>query len=919
MRLIASRDSVMRDWRAYVRAQLPPLACSPDREREIVDEIAEQLQDIYEGAIREGAAATEAEARARAEVSDWQSLARELTAAQHPFSAPPRRFVSAVVTPAARRTRFGQVLLEVPTLARHAIRTLGTQPLFTATTIATFALGIGTTTLVYALVQTVLLAPLPYREPQQLGFVQQVVPEIAERYPVLGVNPKSFIAYETSCRTTCEALAAVASDRATLTGVGEPAGLVGARVSPNLFDLLGVELARGRAFDTAETVPGRDDVAIITYDFWQGRLGGDREIVGRRIVLGGRPIEVVGVLSASFRFPPIGHSDATQRISDSPEYFRPLAWPNALRESWGEYDNAVFVRLRPGSTVETLRAELKSITDATFAQAPLHPYPVVQPLSDFIAAHVRRPLWLLLGAVAVMLLIACVNVANLTGARWIARQRELALRTALGAGRGRLVMLVAIENLLLAGAGGVIGVAAARLALQSIVARLPVDIPRLAETRLDPVALFVALALTAASGLLAAVLPAWSAARVDPGDTLRDAAHTTTGSRSSASVRAWLVGGEVALTALLLVLGGLLLASFANVLRVERGFSTTSVVAAEIVLSGTRYPDAASRMRFVDALLAAMEDTPEIDVAGVSERLPLEGDAAVDSLIPDGDPRPIGEQAIANHLKVSEGYFQTVGIPLVRGRLLSEEDGTRPIAVISEQTARTIWPGQDPIGRVFTRSDKRMRFEIVGIVGDARLRGLERDAPLVAYVPYGAGPPQRFSVAARSRVSEAAALARIREIIRGLDAELPLQKMRTFDAIVDDALALRRFQMRLVVAFALVGLALACIGIYGVASGAVERRRSELAVRVALGASASQVRGLVIRQGLTPILAGLAVGLALGVAAARAAAAMLFGVAPAQPVVVASVGTIVLIAAFAACLEPAVRAARTPLAPTLRQ
>jgi putative ABC transport system permease protein len=909
----------MRDWRAYVRSKLPPLACSADREPEIVDEIAEQLQDICEGAIREGATDEDGDTRARAEVSDWAALARDLLAAEHPLSAPPRRFASAVVTPAARRTRFGPVLLEIPALARHAIRTLGAQPLFTVTTIATFALGIGATTLVYALVQTVLIAPLPYREPQQLGFIQQVVPEIAERYPIVGVNPRSFIAYQASCRTTCEALSAVASDRATLTGAGEPAGVIGARISPNLFDVLGAELARGRKFEESEATPGRDAVAIITYGLWQGRFGGDSDIVGRRITLNGRPIEVVGVLPSSFRFPQISHSDWTQRVSDAPDYFRPLAWPSSLRESWGEYDNSVFVRLRLGVTVDAMQAELKSITDADFASAPIHPYPVVQPLSDVIVSNVRRPLWLLLGAVAVTLLIACVNVANLMGARWIARQRELALRTALGAGRVRLVTLVAIESVVLASVGGVIGVTGAWLALHSIVARLPVNIPRLDDTRLDPASLVVALALTAASGVAAAVLPAWWAARVDPGDTLRDTSHTTTGGRSSATVRAWLVGGEVALTALLLMLGGLLLASFANVLRVDRGFSTTSVVAADVVLSGTRYPDDAARARFLDTLLAALESAPEIAVAGVSQKLPLEGDAAVDSMIPDGDTRPIGEQPIANHLRVSAGYFQTVGIPLVRGRLLSPDDRARPVAVISEQAARTIWPGVDPIGHSFTRSDGRIRFEVVGIVGDARIRGLEREAPLVAYVPYGIGTPERFSVAARSSVTEAAAMARIREVVRGLDAELPLQKMRTFDAVVDEALALRRFQMRLVVGFALAGLALACIGIYGVASSAVQRRRTELAVRVALGASVGQVRRLVMRQGLTPILVGLVVGLALGIAAARVAAAMLFGVAPAQPVVVAIVATIVLAAALAACLEPAIRAARTPIASTLRQ
>jgi predicted permease len=909
----------MRDWRAYVRTQLPPLACGADRQREIVDEIAEQLQDIYDAALRAGASAADADARTRAEVSDWSALARDLLAAQHPVSAPPRRFVLAVVEPAARRRHFGAVLLEVPTLLRHSVRTLKTQPLFAATTVATFALGIGATTLVYALVQTVLLAPLPYREPERLAFVQQVVPEIADRYPIMGVNPRSFLAWQASCRATCETLAALVADTATLTGAGEPEGLVGARVSPNVFDVLGLALARGRPFTEADATPGRDAVAIITHGFWQRRFGGDAGIVGRRISLDGQPIEVVGVLPASFRFPQVSHADGTQRLSNAPEYFRPVAWPPSLRTTWGEYNHTVFLRLRPGVTVEAARSEMTSITDADFATAPLHPYPVVQPLSDAVAANVRRPLWLLLGAVAVALLIACVNVANLMGARWNARQRELALRTALGAGRARLVALVAIESVLLAGTGGVIGVTAAWLALQNIVARLPMAIPRLDDARLDPATIVVALTLTLTSGLLAALLPAWWASRLASGDTLRDGAHTITGSRSSARVRAWLVAGEVALTTLLLVLGGLLLASFANVLRVDRGFSTASVVAADVVLSGTRYSDASARARFIDALLRAIHDAPEIEVAGISEKLPLEGDASVDSMIPDGDARPLGEQPIANHFQVSPGYFQTVGISLVRGRLLTPDDLERPVAVISEQAARTIWPGEDPLGRSFTRSDKRIRREVVGIVGDARLRGLEREPPLVAYVPYGLSAPRRFSIAARSTGTAAPAIARVREIVRDLDAELPLERARTFDAVLDEALALRRFQMRLVSAFAAIGLLLACIGIYGVASGAVERRRSELAVRLALGATAGQVRRLVISQGLSAILVGLVVGLGLGVGSARAAAAMLFGVAPTQPMVVAIVAMIVLVAALAACMEPAMRAARTPVAATLRQ
>jgi predicted permease len=909
----------MRDWRAHVRSHLPPLACGADRETEIIEELAEQLQDIYDGAVRAGSSPDAADARARAEVTDWSALARDLLQAEHPISAGPRAFASRTVEPATRRVHLGPRLLEALHHVRHAARTLAAQPTFALTTVLTFALGIGVTTLIYALVQTVIIAPLPYHVPDRLAFVQQVVPEIAERYPVMGVNPRSFVAWQASCHTTCDTLAAVEPDTATLTGAGEPEGLVGARVSPELFDVLGITLARGRPFDEAEATPGRGLVAVITDGLWQRRFGGDAGIVGHQISLDDQSVEVIGVLPPSFRFPQIAHSDRTRRISDAPEYFRPIVWPDRLRTSWGEYGNAVFLRLRSGVTVEAARAELTSITDAEFADAPVHPYPVVQPLADAVTANVRRPLWLLLGAVVVALLIACVNIANLTGARWTARRRELALRTALGASRARLAALVAAETALLAGTGSVLGVTAAWLALRSVVMQLPIAIPRLDQARLDPASLAFALALTLACGVLAALLPAWWATRVDPGDALKAGAHTTTGNRQSTTLRTWLVGTEVALTTLLLVLGGLLLASFANVLRVERGFSTASVVGVDLVLSGTRYPDAAARARFFDALLAALDGTPAIAVAGISQKLPLEGDAAVDSMIPDGDARPVGEQPIANHLQVSAGYFQTVGIPLIRGRLLTPYDHTREVAVISEQAARTLWPGQDAIGRSFMRTSRTHQWEVVGIVGDARIRGLEQDPPLVAYVPYGLDTSARFSVAARSHGASAITMTRIREIVQRLDPELPVQRARTLDAVVDDALGLRRFQMRLVVAFAAAGLLLACLGIYGVSSGAVERRRSELAIRLALGASAGRVRRLVIQQGLTPIVIGLVVGLALGIGAARAVAAMLFGVAPAHPTVVASVAIIVLLVALAACLEPAVRAARTPLVTTLRQ
>jgi predicted permease len=823
------------------------------------------------------------------------------------------------VEPIVTRFRVGPALLDLLRDVRHACRALASQPLFTLTTLLTFAFGIGATTVVFSLVHSVLLSPLPYHDPDRLAIVRQVVPEIADRVPILGVNPRSFVSWQASCRTACAGMAAFVQTTSTLTGLGEPEGLVGARISPSFFDVLGTPPLRGRSFHESEAVPGRDRVVIITHGSWQRRFGGDPSVVGRVIVLDGVPVEIVGILAAGFRVP-----DLSQIFRSNPgglpiEFFRPMAWSEDLRRSWGEYDNLVILRLAGNVSVAAAEAELSSITRTEFAQAPIHPYAVVRTLAELITADARRPLWLMLGAVAAALLIVCVNVACLLGARWTGRQRELAIRTAMGAGWGRLAALVAIESAVLAFAGGALGYAMASISLGAILASTPIAIPRLGEVQLDTTSLMFAAAITAACALLCALVPAWRAARVDPAGMLKAGAHTTTASGRWVAVRAWLVGGEVALTTMLLVVGGLLVASLVNVLNVDRGFSTAALVAADIELPAARYPDAAARARFFDALLDELERAPSVEIAGLSRRLPLEGEATVDAIIPQGDTRPIAEQVVANHLQVSASYFQTVALPLVRGRLLTRDDHARRVAVISALTAQTIWPGQDALGRTFTRGNRGASWEVVGIVADSRIRGLEREAGLVAYVPYGQGTSNALSLVMRARGDPAKAVASARDIVKRLDAQLPLQRVRTLDAVLDEALAMRRFQIRLMATFGAAGLLLACLGIYGVLSGVVEGRRGELAIRLALGASRGRVRGLIVRQGLTPVVIGVVAGLAGGVIVAKVVSSLLFGVAPTEPGVIGAVAAIVLVVGIAACVEPAVRAARTPLVSALRR
>jgi putative ABC transport system permease protein len=780
----------------------------------------------------------------------------------------------------------------------------------------TFALGIGATAVVFSLVHSVLLSPLPYREPDRLTFVQQVIPEIADRVPILGVNPRSFIAWEKGCRTTCESMAALIGSTSTLTRLGEPEGLIGARISPALFEVLGTAPMLGRSFTRDEDAPGRNAVVIVTHGFWQRRLGGDPAVIGRVVTLDSVPVEIVGVLPATFRLPQLARLSVPNRVDNPFEFFRPLAWSDNLRRSWGEYDNVVIVRRPPGVTPQATEAELTAITRGEYERAEIHPYAVASPLMAAVTADARRPLWLVLGAVAAALLIACVNVAGLLGARWTARQRELAIRTAIGAGRSRLVQLVAVESLLLAFTGGAAGLVLASVSLRAILAIAPASVPRLDEVRLDTTSFLVIAAVTLACAMICTLLPAWRASRVDPGDTLKASALSTTPSGRWTAIRAWLVSGEVALTAMLLVVGGLLVASFINVLRIDRGFTTTSVVAANIELPAARYPDATARARFFDALLDGLSREPGVGIAGLSRSLPLEGLATVDNFVPVGETQT-GMQAVGSHVQVSAGYFAAIGLPLLRGRLLTPDDHSRPVAVISDRTARTLWPGQDALGRSFRRGRGDL-FQVVGVVADAKIAGFEKDPGLVGYVPYGLDTRSGLTLVIRGNGGDAAAITSARRVVKAIDPDLPLRRVRTLDSVVDDALAMRRFQMRLLTLFGAAGLLLACLGIYGVLSAMVEGRRAELAIRLALGAPPSRVRSLIIRQGLTPVLIGLAIGLAAGVGAARLAASLLFGVTPAHPGVLAAVTAIVLGVAIAACLEPAARGARTSFITALR-
>ena len=788
------------------------------------------------------------------------------------------------------------------------LRSLRRSPLFTAVTVATLSLGIGATTAIYSFVDGILLSPLGYREPDRLMTVQIAIPELADQFPVLPVNALSIDAWQRGCDVNCRELGALQVVSAVVTGGGAPEPLEGARVSAGFFELLGVEPLLGRLFRDDDHDAAGARVTVLTHALWQRRYGGDPSVLGRIVTLDDQSVEIAGVLPDSFRFPRISDLTPVEAgRSGRPEFFEPLAWTERQLRSPGEFDYPTLLRLPPEVTAAQATVELNGILDTAYAAAPFRPRVRVLPLVDQVVGAARRPLWFLLAAVVAVLLVACANVSSLFGARWLERRRDLALRGALGAPPGDATLRALRESLLVALAGGLGGVLIANGALRALVAAAPVDVPRLDEVAVDGTVLATSFGVTLTCGVLCALAPAWHMGRVAPIETLtvRDAA-----ARRRGTVPGLLVGLQAGLGVGLIVVTGLLLASFVRVMQVDRGFAVDRVLAADLQLSRLRYPDGGDRTRVHGGILRRLESMPGIRAVGLVQRLPLEGNAFLDGLSRMDDVRPVAERPLANYRIVSPDYPRAMGIAVTRGRMFTEDDRTRRPIVLSEQAARTLWPDEDPLGRLVHNGGEP--FEVLGVVADARVVDLENDAGLVAYVPYWMLPQRQATLVVRTETDPLALVAAVTEVVETIDPALPVHNIRTMDRVLSDAVAGRRFQLALTVGFALAGLLLVGLGVYGVVASAVERRRTEIAVRLALGATTRRVFGMALGHGMRPVVIGAAVGLVAGVAAGRAVAALLYEVAPHDWAVLASATLIVLGVAVAACLTPAVRAVRTP-------
>ena len=804
---------------------------------------------------------------------------------------------------------------------RFGSRALRKSPAFTLVAVATLALGIGANTAIFSVVDHVLLRPLAYRDATRLYAVHEVVPRFAHLAPMIPVNAMHFGEWRRNARAF-EAMALVGGMSMSLTGRGDPERIPSARVSPALFRMLGVEAALGRTFTDSEDQPGKDDVVVLDHALWTRRFGNDPGVIGRSVTLDGRPYRVIGVLPQAFRFPKLSQLYELTVAEQRPLLWKPFAVAPTELEPLGDFNFACIVALKPGIGLAEGVGQLDGVLASLMKSfpEPVEVRTALVPLQDQITGRSRRGLVLLLGSVALVLLIGCANIANLLLARATGRRRELAVRVALGADRRRLTQQMLVESLVLALAGGLSGIAIAYAGVQLIVSVAPVDLPRLDEVHVDARVLLFTIALSLAAGLVSGLVPAWRAARTDPQDAMQASARGAIGTARGGRTRNLLVGLEVALCAVCLAVGGLLLHSYARLLSVDAGFAPARLVTLDLELPKLRYPDTPQRAALLRSLLERIGSGPGVVSAGSSNQLPLAGEGGNNLIAPEGSTLRLVERPLADIRSVSRDYFKTMGIPLVSGRIFDESDGEHLVALVSSLVAAKVWPGQNAIGRRFRLGgDDTPLLTVAGVVGDVRGVALGRAPRMTVYRPYWQMSREDVSIVVRTAGDARSAGASMAAAVHAVDPLLPVPMAKTMDDIVAQSVAQPRFQMTLVLFFAAVAALLASLGIYGVIAYAVAQRTSELGIRTALGASPQAILLMVVAQGLRPVAIGLAVGLGLSFVVGRAVSSLLYDVSTYDPLTLVGVVVAIGLVSLVAALGPARRATQLNPVAALRQ
>jgi predicted permease len=799
---------------------------------------------------------------------------------------------------------------------RFGLRMLRKSPGFTAVAILTLALGIGANTGIFSMVNGILLRALPYTQPAQLYAVHEFIPQFSAYGPSLPVNGGNFLAWQKESHAF-SAMTLIDSEGASLLGMGRPQWLYGAAVTPDFFPILGVQPLMGRAFVLADEASGAKPEVILTNELWREQFHSDPGILGKTINLGDHGLTVIGVLPANFAFPSV--------LTHDPQYFIPFQWAQwNSTPGIGTHNYFVMARLKDGVTPQQAKAQL-NIIEARIALkdtgGKFNMYAVLTPLKTEIVGSTRQALWMLTMAAGLLLLIVCANLANLLLAKNSQRVREVALRSAFGAGRWRLARQFLTETLVLALAGGGLALPVAKISLWLLVRNAPVGIPRIDQIHLDPTVLWFTLAVTILAALIFGLLPSLRATRAQLFDQLKSSGPTVSATKEGARVRAALVIAEIALCAALLPACLLLVESLRYVVRVNQWMNEEHVIAADLLVHisfsqpapGNELRAFNQRNAIFNSIEEKVRELPGVESAGFTSTVPLEGEGWGDSINFSEMPLPEAEQPAGEFRFVSPGYFPAVGLSVVKGHLFTDADRGQPVAVISESVARKVLRGRDPIGMHVDCSHfggpQETGCRVVGVVADVRAQS-DQAPLLVAYFPLWVYSETAESLLVRTKMDPASAAGAIRDAIWSVDPNLAIPQEKTLSTILSGAEAPRRYETSLVALFALCAVLLAMLGLYAVISYSVSQRSREMGVRIALGAQRADVLGLVLGQGTRMALIGVAVGIAAALGLTRLMASQLFSISATDPLTFCGVAILLMPVALLACYIPARRAMR---------
>jgi putative ABC transport system permease protein len=874
-------------WRRYLRF------LRPDVDSDVADELRFHLEMRERDYAARGMTAAEARRAALERFGDVARIGGELRDHDH------RRERAR-----HRRDSMSDFLQDL----RYGARNLARTPGFTAVAVLTLALGIGATTAIFSVVNAVLLRPLPYPDADRVVMVW-----MDNRRMGMNEDIHSWPNYA-DYRDQNRVLSGLAGytpagynvTGGCLEGECEPQRVGAAAATANLFTVLGVGPRLGRAFTTAEETEGQDAVVVISHGLWTRQFGADPKMVGRTVRLNGRERTVIGVMPRGFAFP-----------TAETDLWVPLVIDADTRQSRNSFFLYTVGRLRPGVTLARAQAEMSAIAKRLETE-----YPSLRDLGanlvalpeQIIGKTLRTALWIMLGAVAAVLLIGCANVANLLLSRAAVREREVGVRLALGASRGRLVRQLLTESVLLAVVGGALGVGLAWAGLRVLVGLAPADVPRMDEVRIDALVLAVTTAVALGTGIVFGLVPALQASRPNLAEALRDGRGGTAGRRGH-RLRRLLAAGQVALVVVLLTGAGLLIRSFIQLQQVHLGFRPDHLLTMQLSLPYAKYQEPQQRITFYETLMERVRTLPGVEGAGAIGDIFLSKTPNSTNFTIEGrTPSPDQQNTEVPLDGVTPDYFRVMGIPLKSGRTFTAQDGADapPVVIVNENMAKRFWPGEDAVGKRFKYGDGSQApwMTIVGVVGDMRRTGYDAPVRYETFLPYPQRATTRMTVVVRTRGAPLAAAPAVRAAVRGIDADLPLYEIKSMDELLSAMIAQRRFSMALLGTFAALALLLGVVGVYGVTSYLVAQRTREVGLRLALGAQPRALVGMVVRQGMGVALAGIVVGLAGALALTRLMAGLLYEVSPRDLGTLLGVTAVLALATLLANYVPARRAAR---------